>query len=612
MNRTALDENNFVSEFRALPERREELVADLIRGAGRLTLNIPGRGPARRIAGRLREGPFTDYYEFEKLLARFLNPRLAALNLNIIADLLINGQFERKYERYGKQVQRIIASNSALSPDVLKGLILDMVANDGHYMVLKFHDLVLRQVDRALYRRLRPVEMAVLEMKKRLSTDAAQNVKIVAGAVRDFLKRNGTDAADILRERIVWDDELARFVRGAEEEEGPIIGQEDGPGVIPDEIDGSTEDAESFTGESGAYADTEPEEASASEDVILLDEMAAESDDDGGAEAAAEEEGKPYKTAGQPAGAPEQGEGGRIGRYADILKDDFLLKKRPDDEDAIRELVNGIYAKNEKRFGAERAVEIVEAVLSIWIVDESMDGWMRGILSDILDERSWTATVMEDQGDDDLAGETVASEPVHADNEDAAPVDEEGVSAEGTVTEGTQTTEAELAALLSDTEEVAPDQEPSPDPDAKSDQSILEEIERIDAADFVPVEDPSVAEVAADGEFLLSEEEFSALTKPDGAEGEGAGRDDGFLLESGEEPSDGHAGADHVDLDLEFDAGAAAGKRFSAQDGGDASMSGERPPSEGEEPEAESFIVQDELLFEDTSLKHKKQKGPEV
>src|SRR4030042_4394910 len=106
--------DEFIQHFNDFPLHRQNIIAGFIQENGRLLLNIPWYGPARLISARLRQGPFSGFYEFEKGLARTLHPVLAGLNLNIIADILTNGLFSEKYHFYGRDINYILASNKNL------------------------------------------------------------------------------------------------------------------------------------------------------------------------------------------------------------------------------------------------------------------------------------------------------------------------------------------------------------------------------------------------------------------------------------------------------------------------------------------------------------------
>ncbi len=647
--RETTDIEGFVLRFRDDPGERADLIGRLIGDNPRITLNLPRSGPARRISGLLREGPFSDFYEFEKSLARSLHPLLAKLNLNIMADILVNGLFEEKYRRYTKRFQRALAANKPLTQAALKDLLLDMVARDGHWMAVKFYDLILRPIDPDLFRRLKPVEYALMEMKNAPGRDAARTPAHVADMLSAYRRKHGADGAELLSVRMAWDDELGSYAGkpaddGRDEDvvadEAAAPRMEQGPGEDLDylaEGEGRGDDAAEgeYTGEAARDDDVSEDAAGQGEvpeddDVILLEDIP------GRPESSGPEGPVPGEGAGRGPGTAAEARTaranvGKVARYAEVLKNDFLLLKRPEDEEGIRELVDGMYAKNEKSFGADRAAEIVHEVLSVWINDERINGWMRGILSDIVDERYGTFTVHDEPGGAGAFESGTGPVPDAAGADDGAPdgdrlIDDEliveDIAADaGEVALGedeatpeefseelTDNSEAELRALLAGADEAQPDVEPAGESGDHDALSMIEEIDHINAEDIVPVVEVSRGEGAGEEEFLVSEEEFRELTGHAGGRA-GDDREEGFLADAAPGSADGLGGGELADLDLDFEAANPAGKRFAAREaaGGGGAPAGQTGVHGG--AEADSFVVKDEILFEDRSLKIKKMKN---
>lgn len=649
------DIEGFVLRFRDDPGERTGLIDRLIRDNPRITLNLPRTGPARRVSGLLREAPFSDFYEFEKSLARSLHPLLAKLNLNIMADILVNGLFEERYRRYAKRFQRTLAANKPLTQAALKDLLLDMVARDGHWMAVKFYDLILRPIDPDLFRRLKTVEYAVMEMKNAPGRDAARTAAHVADILGAYRREHGADGAELLSLRMAWDDELGSYAGrpagdGRDEDvvadEAAVPRMEQGPGEDLDyhaEGEGRGDDAaeEEYTGEAALDDDVPGDddgqgEVTEDDEVILLEDIPGRPESSGHegpvqGDGPADGEGAGRGPGPAAEATAARASMGRVARYAEVLKNDFLLLKRPEDEEGIRELVDGMYAKNEKSFGADRAAEIVHEVLSVWINDETINGWMRGILSDIGDERYGTFTVHDEPGGagafesgtgpgadaagmdngapdgDRLIDDELIVEDIAADAGEVAPGEDEATPEELSE-ELTDNSEAELRALLAGADEAQPDVEPAGESGDHDALSMIEEIDHINAEDIVPVVEVSRGEGAGEEEFLVSEEEFRELTGHAGGRA-GDDREEGFLADAAPGSADGLGGGELADLDLDFEAANPAGKRFAAREaaGGGGAPTGPTGVNGG--AEADSFVVKDEILFEDRSLKIKKMKN---
>ena len=164
MGTVKTDIDAFVRAFNEDPGGREKLVDGLVTSEGRFLLSLPGRSAARLIAERLREGSFSVFYDFKMILARRLHPRLADLKLNIIADITVNAFFDERYRPYAAETAVALAKRGGISR--LREITTRMVSREGHRMVIKFYDLVLRWADPVLYRTMRPVEACIAGMKE--------------------------------------------------------------------------------------------------------------------------------------------------------------------------------------------------------------------------------------------------------------------------------------------------------------------------------------------------------------------------------------------------------------------------------------------------------------
>ncbi len=360
-----MDEDQFVRQFIDSPGRRKELVAGLVSGASRLTLNLPGSGVARRIAERLRDGSFSDYYEFEKLLARALHPLMAGLNLNVVADLQINSLFSERYLIFARDVNIALASGGKLTPLALKNIITKMTESEGHYMVIKFYDLMLRGIDPALFKSLKHVETSMIMMKNALGDDDVKHQSQVKKIFNAFRNRKGGDAARLLLMRMKWDPVLGKFASLLADEEYPD-GIEDGESFAEmaeepaGEIRGRSADAK---GEPGMVDAVSPlEKPRIQEDAIT--------------------------------------------RYARLIKRDYLDAVDPGDGEKVRGIVKGMYIKNKKVYNSEKADNVARKVLSLWISDDTLDERVRSILEDMAGGEFDTEKPGHAIDDRELTGET--------------------------------------------------------------------------------------------------------------------------------------------------------------------------------------------------------------
>lgn len=356
MSHDYLGNDEFIDYFTSLKGDRTGAIEEFVRDNNRLVLNIPRLGTARQISSSLREGSFSDYYEFEKMLARRLHPLLAAMNLNIISDLLVNSLFAEKYGRYARDINYVLAGNLKPGLADFKKVILSMVARDGHYMAVKFYDLELRRLDRDLYMALKPVELAVIQMKKSLVGDDEKNASMVLAAFKSFMKRHGERVAAMLLTRMEWDDDLRKYI--------PFLNDTMELPAGPPGDDGVDVDA------AGGF---------------------------GGATPVPEQE-----VSRTGADSPSSGESARrkkINSYAGMIRRNYLDAVADDDETGIRNIVTGLIIKNERVMGEDQARKAVTEILELWLDDESISEDKRRVLVRIAEKLA-----VRDPGGTDAAG----------------------------------------------------------------------------------------------------------------------------------------------------------------------------------------------------------------
>ncbi len=534
------ESSDFISRFIEDPASRPDLVGDLIRSAGRITINIPGYGAARRIAGQLREGSFSDYYEFEKLLARALHPILAGLNLNIISDLMVNRLFNKRFPAYAHDINKVLASQKKLTMGALKGILLKMVADDGHYMVIKFYDLVLRGIDAGLTRSVKPVEFTIMQMKNGLDADEVKNRDHVEKSFREFRDRKGGEAASLLLERMKWDDDLHAIVSFLAEDAEILDHDENLPSEEPDEA------ALTEEGDLSDFTEEEPDrEETADEDV-------------------------------SPGPADTSFEEDVIERYARLIKKDYLDAVDPQDMEKIRGIIQGIYVKNEKVYDRSKAKDVVRKVLAIWIADKSLDDGLRSILEDIAGE--------DEAGNDEV------------DEKNASDMDIFDESSPGsTSVNGEDSRRMMDEELLS--EEITSDdgRVPGGEPDALPGNAPAEE----PGGETVS---PLTAQTASPDEDGAASGEMEALLDDI--------KDDGSIEDAEQSPGQATAASDEIGVSegelealLNDISGEGPGKKEDSPAVTDDGESDFEPVvQETSNEEAESFVVKDEILFEDRSL----------
>ena len=500
MGRNKTDIEAFIGAFNADPGGRAGLVARLVGDEGRLQLNLPGRGVARRISERLSEGPFSAFYDFEMILAELLHPRLADLKLNVIADITVNALFDEKYRMYAAEAGAALRQGGGMGP--LREVIIRMIGLEGHRMAVKFCDIVVKWADPSLYRTLRPIEVCVMDMKEGRSAGSPPRLGRVTALFEEFVAREGRAAARLLLERMDWDDDLREFVPGLQD-------------ALP--AGGDREEQ------------TDPAGAGSTALSGRRGNAREERGDDEGGEARA-------------AGAPRT----RIEKYAQILKEQYLEAKDPGDEEAIRRIVDRIEEKNGKAFGRERAAEIVDEVLDVWSADPSLDGEARYLVDIIREERRGVSeggpeggtisdTIPEDAGP--LAGEEATAV-------DEAPAGEEPASAGemDALLDGLETAHdrGDLPAEAGDAEDTGEPEAPMTAKDgsaatheAEGEGTFLDELEAVISEG--EKDSGTAASPAVDEDSFLLEE----LVQTGGAKqknGSGEGQDDEYLIRgSGEE-----------------------------------------------------------------------------
>lgn len=339
------------------PRARDEAIDRLVAGSNRLLLNIPWYGTARRISRLLRQGSFSDFYEFEKGLARRLHPLLARFNFNIVSEFLISNHFFDRYRRYSPDVNRILEGNPEPEADAFENIMIAMAEREGHHMGVKFCDLVVRRIDRNLFRTLRSVELAMVEMSKSPGDDEAarrEHAERIAGELRD---RDGGGAATMFLRRL-----QASFSRINHcEEKTPS----------PGEIETTVPGEQPNIGDVGRAA----------------------------------------------TGSREHGMEGRIPAYARVLRLKSLDRIEENDQARIRRLVEAVFRKNELRFGVDEARAITLGLLMEWERDESIEEPKRRFFEELIEEWSKDENndIMEgaDSGDGDIGivtgGETAPS-----------------------------------------------------------------------------------------------------------------------------------------------------------------------------------------------------------
>ncbi len=335
----------FAGDFMNNPRDRDEAIERLVAGSNRLLLNIPRYGLARRISTLLRQGPFSDFYEFEKGLARRLHPLLARIDLNIASEFMINNHFFERYGRYSPDVNRLLEGNPEPDAGAFENIIIAMAEREGHHMAVKFCDLVVRRIDRNLFRTLRSVELAMVEMSKLPGDDEAARREHAGRIAGELSDRDGGGAATIFLRRLHGSSTLINH----SEEKAPF------PGEIKTTVPGEQPNI----GDAGR-ADTGPR---------------------------------------------EHGMKDRILAYARVLRLKSLDRIEENDQARIRRLVEAVFRKNELRFGVDEARAITLGVLRDWERDESIEEPKRRLFEELIGEWSKSENTDVMAGADDDPGE---------------------------------------------------------------------------------------------------------------------------------------------------------------------------------------------------------------
>lgn len=356
--------DTYVEQYVTDPLSRKSLLESLRNDAGRFFLNVPVYGAARRVSMFLKSGPFSVYYEFEKGLSAYLHPFLTRINGTIITDILINSHFSRKYEAYRKKAERVLRRKGGPSFESLGEIIPEMVSVDGHYMAIKFSDIILSGRYNELHQVFRPIENTVMNMKKLLGPDVEANIRNVRRLYERYLKSNPRSDGALCIMRMEWDNDLKKYC--------PYL--KDG--------DAAAEGAHASRG----YGGEGVTETSSRVEGADVGEASAETEEAGGN--AAEETPKPVNEE-------------IIKKYAEVLKQNFFNKLAPDDEERLVTILDGVFGKNKRKLGEEQALEILEALAEIWLADESLDEWKCGVVRSYLAARREGAMyIMPSSGDD--------------------------------------------------------------------------------------------------------------------------------------------------------------------------------------------------------------------
>lgn len=356
--------DTFVEQYISDPPSRKSLLGSLRNDAGRLFLNVPVYGAARRVALFLKDGPFSVYYEFEKGLSSYLHPFLTRIKGTIITDILINSHFNRKYGAYRKKAEGVLRRKGGPTFESLGEIVPAMVAGDGHYMAVKFSDIILAGRFNELHQVFRPIEHTVMNMKKSLGPDEEKNILNVRRMYERYLKSGPrADGARCVM-RMEWDDELKKYA--------PYLREEGAHRESPQSPRG-----QSATGIPGPTS---------------RDEEAGEE----GAAAGTEDAGERVHDEG-----PKPTDERILKKYAMVLKQNFIDKLAPDDEEKLVAILDSVYGKNKNKFSEEDALAILEGLAEIWLADDSLDEWKCEVIRSYLAARLEGALyIMPASGDD--------------------------------------------------------------------------------------------------------------------------------------------------------------------------------------------------------------------
>ncbi len=368
-----IDYNDFVRRFINTPNGRQQLVSELVNNLNLFQANAHFTGPVNRIALTLKEESFSLFYEFRMRLANNIHPRLGRLNLNVITDLIINNYFNERYPVYGRILDRDLG-NRKLTMDWLENTVRAMVEKDGHYMVVKACDLEFRQYDPELAGELKDIELRTINIKQRLLDDEELNRDLVRSEYRKMVENHGKKRGDLFEQRISWDPELERYLPLSEEpagEKGVLLGDmEHGDFMEADYVPGSGEPVdEKYEEQTGDFEGNE-----------LVQDRYEEDEDEDKIETGELDSGEKGERDEPP--FPSE----KIDKYADIVKNQYLLNSDTGDPDAIARVIDGMYKSNEKTFGEDKAAYIEKEILKKWLSDETVSGNIKEVVQDRLAE----------------------------------------------------------------------------------------------------------------------------------------------------------------------------------------------------------------------------------
>lgn len=470
------DIEQFVQDFAHDTKNRENLIKDLAGSTNRVLINFPRYGTARKISNELKDHSFSEQYEFENTLSRNLHPLLSRLKLNLISDIILNKRFNQKYTRYRGDVSRVINRNKKLSMDLFRKSITEMAEKDGHYMVIKFCDLVLRTHDEGLAKTIRTIESTINAIKRRLTDDEDKNKQRVRHIYDRFLKKHGPHMGNRFIMRMEWDDLLRKYIP-----------------ELQDTADSSPK---------GHVHEFERDR------VYTEEEHAGEAGRD--TDALQSEEGEERA---------DHDEDERIKKYAAAIKRGFLDRLQDDDEEGMRKLIEEMRSKNSAIPDTD-GLRIVEKVIGTWLNDERISQEKRDSLLRIQQEqmKASDATDLIYEDDYEKADASVAQKDSVMDDEDESDAAGQEQSDEGMMV----LSDDDLTELVSDERSTPtrishPDDEDTPDhvPDAVVEEAQL--LDEISIADDIESDELLTAEGIDDEAGVLLDDELGSFEIPEEA-----------------------------------------------------------------------------------------------
>ncbi len=202
------------------------IIKNLISDSPRILLNFPVTGRARKISASLEDEPFSILYKYERTLSNKLHPFLYRHNLNYITNGRIEGFFYKKFNNYEALLPRSFEDIKGSSYEdklealsSLKRIITSMATSEGHFMVIKFYDYIYSTVNRSISDLLRSVEFKLNYLKPRLTEDDDENLNLVRKKYREFKNIVNDHDAELLIERMKWDNLLSKYALLIEKEE---------------------------------------------------------------------------------------------------------------------------------------------------------------------------------------------------------------------------------------------------------------------------------------------------------------------------------------------------------------------------------------------------------